>query len=131
MTAITRKKTVIRSLKRMAIFSCFLQDQIILHTSVDLEGTIILQQYIADNLEQLRKGQLMFSTLYLKAEKQKMHFRKIPIKKLKHIKKVLDIWKILSYGLMHVFISICNYTEKYLLYTCSVQGTVRWPEKDP
>ena len=131
MTAITMKKTVIRSLKRMAIFSCFLQDQIILHSSVDLEGTIILQQYIADNLEQLRKGQLMFSTLYLKAEKQKMHFRKIPIKKLKHIKRVLDIWKILSYGLMHVFISICNYTEKYLLYTCSVQGTVRGPEKDP
>ena len=31
-------------------------DQIILHTSVDLEGTIILQQYIADNLEQSRKG---------------------------------------------------------------------------
>ena len=60
-----------------------------------------------------------------------MHFRKIPIKKLKHIKRVLDIWKILSYGLMHVFISICNYTEKYLLYTCSVQGTVRGPEKDP
>lgn len=57
MTALTRKKTVLRSLKRMAIFSRFLiMDQIILHTSVDLEGTIILQQYIADNLEQSRKG---------------------------------------------------------------------------
>lgn len=131
MTAVTRKKTVMQSLKRMAIFSRFLQDQTILHTSVDLEGTIILQQYIADNLEQSRKGQLMFSTLYLKAEKQKMHFRKIPIKKLKHIKRVLHIWKILSYGLMHVLISVCNYTEKYLLNTCSVQGTVRWLEKDP
>ena len=79
MTALTRKKTVLRSLKRMAIFSRFLiTDQIILHTSVDLEGTIILQQYIADNLEQSRKGQLMFSTLYLKTEKQKMHLERFP-----------------------------------------------------
>lgn len=76
----------------------------------------------------------MFSILYLKAEKYKMLFRKIPIKKFKNIKKILDTWKILSCGPMCVHINVRNYIEKYLLwglYTCSVQGTVKWPKKEP
>lgn len=76
----------------------------------------------------------MFNILYLKARKYKMHFRKIPTKRLKNIKRVLDTWKILSYGLMYVHVSVCNYIEKYLLrvfYTCFMQGTVKWPKKDP
>lgn len=59
MTALTRKKTVLRSLKRMAIFSRFLiMDQIILHTSVDLEGTIILQNILLITLSNQEKVSL-------------------------------------------------------------------------